>query len=435
MSKISYFNSGSVSDTPIPLEKKACLFYEAVGGVHKDSKGREHRVDEDYLKQLEKNTNSSLANGETIYLINNHKKDDFNSTYGYLDSEVYVKRIEEEDAVDNPKLKSLVGRFALFADKIKITADSLKQQIKEGIKFPNISVGLDMAAMKLKEISMTAMPALAHASLFHEQNSDFMGISGITMTEVLNNKYSKETDHEQAEELLDTFLTVVNNLKYTRDEDLPGGTREAYYQQAIEDYVSKLTEITDIGPDPGYASQTAVQDSINREHTYINENGRPQIVGYNNMSSDAFTMNECEQLQFTMKGNDSAEFIEISLGRKKKKKGLLRRTAELAGAAALGAGALRYGKKAMKDLKLVKATGGSKGLKPKLKTIASSVRGGIKSDIGKVRKKLGRPTKKIKQPTMDSLGKDFDPKKGREVGGMDFQRRLKTVKRKRQRGM
>lgn len=416
MARLSYFNTGLTTDTSIPLEKKACLFYEANdGGIHKDSKGREHKVDLDYLKKLEENTNSAIANGESIYLIDNHKKDKFDP-YGYLDSNVYVKEINEQDAAENPKLKNLVGKFALFADKIKITSEELQKKIKEGIKFPNISVGLDMAAMKLKEISMTCMPALANASLFNEERSDFMGVPGVTMNEVMTNKQKKAGGYEMAEELLETFLNVVDNLKYTRDEDLTGGTREAFYQQAMEDFVSKLTDITEIGPDPGYASQTAVQDTINRQHTYAQENGRPQIIGYSQGSNDMseFTMEAVENRKFTMTGAE-AEFIslDLSFGRKKKK-GLLRRAAETAGAAALGIGALKYGKKGFKAASKM----GGAGLKKKLKVGALAAGRGIKKDFKKGKKFVGTKlktltdsspkTKTYKKPTGSRSGSSFD---------------------------
>ena len=169
MVKVAYFKTGLTSDTDLPLEKKACLFYEADGtGIHKDSKGREHKVDESYLRQLEQNTNAAIAAGETIYLINNHNKEDFNSTCGYVDGNVFVKTVDESDVAENPKLKGILGRLALFAEKIKVTGTNLKKQIMEGIKFPNISVGLDMENMKLKEVSLTAMPALALASMLIE---------------------------------------------------------------------------------------------------------------------------------------------------------------------------------------------------------------------------------------------------------------------------
>lgn len=394
MVKLAYFNTGIASDTASPLEKKACLFYEADGGgIHKDSKGREHKVDEEYLRQLEKNTNAAIDAGETIYLIENHKKEEFDPS-GFVDGKVFVKRVDEGDVQENPKLKNIIGKLALFAEKIKVTGEKLKQRIKEGIKFPNISVGLDMEAMKVKEVSLTCMPALALASMFneHREDSDFMGIDGLTMAEVLQNKYAKESGKEAAHEMLDVFLTVVENLKYSRDEDLPGGTREAYYQSAIEEFVQKLTQITDIGPDPGYASQTAVQDNINREHTYAQEQGRPQIVGYTkNMITANFTMNDVENSRFTMDGV-TAEFIEIKFG--KKKKGLLRRGLELAGtAAALGAG-VRYGGKFLKGAKAVR---GLKLKGGKRLGLGAQARSGLRRAGGTLQKDISRGKKFIKR--------------------------------------
>lgn len=414
MVRLAYFKTGLTSDTDLPLEKKACLFYEADdSGIHIDSKGKEHKVDEDYLRQLEENTNAAIAGGETIYLINNHKKEDFNSTCGFVDGNVFVKRVDNNDVEENPKLKSILGRLALFAEKIKITGSQLKKQIQEGIKFPNISVGLDMDSMKIKEVSLTCMPALALASMFneHREHSDFMGAEGLTMEQVLQSKYAKEGNKEAAHEMLDIFLTVVENLKYSRDEDLPGGTREAFYQSAISDFVQRLTQMTDIGPDPGYASQTAVQDNINREHTYAQDDGRPQIIGYkNDMVTANFTMNDVENSRFTMEGV-TAEFIEISFGRKKKK-GLLRRGLELAGtAAALGAG-IRYGGRGLKSALrtkggvLTRAKAGFKGAKRLAKVDLAKGRKAYKQRFGKGG--TSKPDTKLPLPNAKTAAKNWE---------------------------
>ena len=392
MVRLAYFKTGLTSDTDQPLEKKACLFYEADGsGIHKDSKGREHKVDEDYLRQLEENTNAAIAGGETIYLIDNHKKDVFDPS-GYIDGSVFVKRVDEGDVQENPKLKNILGRLALFAERIKVTGANLKKRIQEGIKFPNISVGLDMDNMKVKEVSLTCMPALALASMFNEHRSEFMGTEGLTMEEGIQNKAGMEGNKEAAHEMLDIFLTVVENLKHSRDEDLPGGTREAFFQAAIEDFVQRLTQMTDIGPDPGYASQTAVQDNINREHTYAQDQGRPQIVGYTEtMITANFTMGDVENSRFTMEGV-TAEFIEIRFG--KKKKGLLRRGLELAGTAATGAAALRYGGKFLRGAKAarsIKLKGG------KRLGLGAQARSGLRQAGSTLQKDIGRSKKFIKR--------------------------------------
>lgn len=234
---------------PKELVKEGLLFYSSNPNEPLiDSRGNAHEVTADDIKALATNTNEYLKYTD-IYVYPDHDRDP-SKAYGLIDKPgcFQAKEITEDLAEQHPKLKSLVGRWGLFCDNVKLIEETIVDKVSKGLS-KSVSIGADLVSKVVKELSITGTPACQGASLFSADISKLvnfnMDTSAVTLEEAIQEKEDDEQLKSEAIELLCKFMAVVENIIAMSDEDLGNyqvASKEELYQSQLEAFMMMLDE-------------------------------------------------------------------------------------------------------------------------------------------------------------------------------------------------
>lgn len=248
-----YFNN-----TENKLE--ALAFYS---GIHNCSKGENFDIKDQDIIEIANNSNQWLEKRD-LPIFTEHNKFSTNIQGVIKEPESFIARpIDENDVERNPKLKNLIGNMGLFLKNIELTNNVLLENIKKGVG-KAVSVGVDLKNKVVHELSLVGLSALPQASIFNKDNTNITYFNSnsttknnkfkmnkqnkvskfaLTMDEALQESQLDEQKKEKAKNLLCVLLDVIEDIKETSDEELQGKSKEDIYNQAMNDYMTKLDEL------------------------------------------------------------------------------------------------------------------------------------------------------------------------------------------------
>lgn len=369
------------------LVKSGLLFYDSEGEEHKDSKGNSWNVDKDQIKEIVENTNKHLQLTD-IPVFTEHNKT-IDAQVGCIASGLEAREISDEDVTNNPKLQPLLGKLGIFCDSIEIKDDNLINKLNKGIG-KGISIGIDFAKNVIRELSFVGLPALAGATVFKsDKNMTTNFNTGITLSEVLENKQALTENREEAHDLLDSLFDVINNINALSDEELQGQDRSAFYENAIQEYSSFLPEYLPMMPAlDGHGSYTQPDMAA---QGYQGQQAQTNTIAQPGLHSGM-------QKQFSLNLRDRKKLAEFQFGflnqpRKKEKKkgsligGALKTGATLGAGAGLLAAGQRYAPRVKQSLGSLPKDASAL---TKVKRGAKVVGKGLKKDVGELAGKAGK---------------------------------------------
>ncbi|HEY9610588.1 hypothetical protein [Allocoleopsis sp.] len=260
---VRYFESASLDPLDFEPEgedaiavKKAMILVE---GHHEDSQGRPHYFSKDRVFRIAENTNTWFSKGNRIPWLTDHQKTQW-STIGDLDGHLEVRKVRPEDV---PGLPHLVGKLAIFADRLIGKGKDVVQKITDGI-ISTLSPGLDVAVDVIKEISATPTPAIAGLRIFRRpiRNSEF-GIRSsrkipnsefsipnsrnarfaLTWDEAEQESFDEDAAYEDAMNHFDTWWGMASQISAASDEELQGRDPEQLQVEALQGLMAKLADV------------------------------------------------------------------------------------------------------------------------------------------------------------------------------------------------
>lgn len=260
---------------------EALAFYE---GSHIDSQGNAHLVPPEIIKALADKSNELLTQTD-IPILTEHTKSPDNIRGVIKDANSFIARpVNANDIQRNPKLSSALGKLGLFVSNIRLTDEKLLNNIKNGIG-KAISLGIDFKNQLVRELSFVTVPALNLASVFNSDSeltylvadtksnktNTFMDTTAVTLEEALQTTDGREKIEAEAQELLSTFLDVVENIMAMSDEDLGNyqvTSKEELYQSQLETFMSMLDEKINPSNDESVNQQQGQIDPRMQQYSY-----------------------------------------------------------------------------------------------------------------------------------------------------------------------
>jgi hypothetical protein len=322
-----------------------------VEGSHTDSSKKHHIFDADRICRIVDNTNNWIARGGRVPWQLDHKKTQ-DANIGDLESGLEARVITPED-LPNPKLRHLVGKIGAFAERLVGKGVDVVNMVTAG-RVKTLSPGIDVREDIIKEISATPTPAIVGLSTFKRHQGNF----ALTMDEAEMEGEEEDIVRQQFHEKGELFLEVVNSILSAGEDELQGQDPQALLMQAIQDYMSRVSEVIGIGeqqPEVGYAPQTPMYQGAPMPGYLQAQQGLPANAGaMAPMSSNevlaAFTMRDMQKIidheraEFVFGGyNVRSPFYQQPPAQPQKKRNLLSTAAKLGGLALGGAAAIRYG--------------------------------------------------------------------------------------------
>lgn len=349
-----------------------------VEGSHTDSSKKHHVFDADRICQIVENTNNWLAKGGRVPWQLDHKKTQ-DANIGDLESGLEARVITPED-LPNPRLRHLVGKIGAFAERLVGKGSDVVNMVAAG-RVKTLSPGIDVKDDIIKEISATPTPAIVGLSTFKQAAGNF----ALTMDEAESEGEQEDAVKQALHEKSEIFLEVINSIYSANEDELQGQDPQGLLMQAVEDYMSRVTQIVGINN----GQQDPQQMNMQYPHSSPMPGYLPQQQGFPLQQSNmagmssgrriaAFTLadmhhvveNQRAEFLFGIGNNNNNNYNYRMPWSKPKKQGSLLGTVAKVGAIGLGgAAAIRYG---------------GAGLNAGLKGATRAINMGMKTNPGKI---------------------------------------------------
>lgn len=210
------------------VDTLALLFYE---GKHTDMNGRSRTYKVSDLQKIVDATNEWLSQGNRVKLYASdadHLKISQASTIGWLTSTVELREITES-LLPNPRMTPLLGKQGLFAHVRVVGAENVAQYHDTRLK--ELSIGLD-SKNRIVEVTATAIPALAGASLYAHDRAEFP--FALTLSDQVQENTAQRAE-DQVWMLFEAFLRVLRDIRDASPEQLGTDTPDQLRERAIAD--------------------------------------------------------------------------------------------------------------------------------------------------------------------------------------------------------
>jgi hypothetical protein len=247
----------------------------------------------------------------SIPILKDHNKN-VDGYCGELDSPVEVRPITANDLPKKQvnRLSHLIGKLGIFADRVLIKSEEVVDKVRKGLK--TISAGIDVASDKIREISLTPIPAIPGMSLFMKNTGKNNTNTAMSWGELDQDNADLEGLKEELDNLHHKFFSLIANIYTASEEQLDGQDQKTLAAEVLNGYVEQIAEIVGLDEeeedymDEDYQPQNA-SDYLNQQQ-YVDNMNQP----YANYS----LVDTINYIAESGSGKEIAEFGLLNWGKK-----------------------------------------------------------------------------------------------------------------------